>query len=151
MEESLPEVTLRPIATRNVARRVVLLRLGPGQEEFVAPNGISMADAYVETTWHPLAVYAGEALVGFVMYGEDTDTGQWWIIRVMIDERFQGRGYGRAAMVALIDLVRERHAPPKIYLGVTEGNEVAKRLYSSLGFQPTGEMDDVEIVMCLEC
>jgi diamine N-acetyltransferase len=140
-------ITLRPITTRRVARNVVCLRLAPGQEQFVAPNAISIADAYVEKSWHPLAVFAGDELVGFVMYGDDTDTGQWWIIRVMIDERFQGRGYGRAATTTLVDLMREQHGCASIRLGVDPANQRAIGLYESLGFRDTGEVEDDEMIM----
>ena len=149
MENPLHDVTLQPITTRRVARDVVLLKLGPGQEKFVAPNAISLADAYVEKSWHPLAVFAGDELVGFVMYGTDVveDPEQWWIIRVMIDERFQGRGYGRAATTALVDLMRERHRCASIRLGVDPANQRAIRLYESLGFRDTGEVEDDEMIM----
>jgi GNAT superfamily N-acetyltransferase len=94
--------TLRPLTRDNLWAVVELKRL-PGQEAFVADNIDSIANASVEPTWVPLAVYAGEALVGFVMYGQyPPDTGAWWVIRLMIDRAQQGNGYGRAAMEAVI-------------------------------------------------
>jgi diamine N-acetyltransferase len=62
-------VTLRPL-TRDNLWDVVELKLHPGQEAFVAPNIDSIANAYVEPTFVPLAVHAGEALVGFAMPGQ---------------------------------------------------------------------------------
>ena len=146
------EVFLRPITTRPVARAVVRLKVAPSQERFIAPNGISIADAYVEKTWYPLAVYAHDELVGFVMYGTDpdSDTGQWWIIRVMIDERFQRRGYGRAAMLAPVELMRDQHGCPSIRLGGDPANQGAIGLYESLGFKATGEFEDDELMMLWE-
>ena len=61
-------VTLRPI-TRDNLWAVLRLRLHPGQEDFVADNAVSIANAYVEPTFVPLAVYAGEEPVGFAMDG----------------------------------------------------------------------------------
>ena len=142
-------VSLRPIDTRRLARAVVRLQLAPGQEEFIAPNSISMADAYVERDWMPLAVFADEELVGFAMYGHELPEDRWWIIRLMFDARFQGRGYGRAAAEALIALMRKRHGCREIFLGLEDGNQIAERLYASLGFRATGEIDDGEIVMAL--
>src|SRR5215212_3967979 len=101
-------ITLQPI-TRDNLWAVVELQLHPGQEAFVADNIDSIANASVEPTWVPLAVYAGEAVVGFVMYGQHPpDTGAWWVIRLMIDRAHQGQGYGRAAMEAVIALMAER-------------------------------------------
>jgi diamine N-acetyltransferase len=100
-------VTLRPI-TRDNLWAVLDLKLHPGQEEFVADNAVSIANAYVEPTFAPLGVYAGDLLVGFAMYGQHPDTGAWWVIRLMIDRAQQGKGYGRAATEAVIELMAER-------------------------------------------
>jgi diamine N-acetyltransferase len=143
-------ITLRPLSPEN-ARAVVALRVAPEQAAFVASNAQSIADAYVHRELQPLAAYAGDELVGFAMYGQDPDDGRWWVVRVMIDKRFQGRGYGRGAMVALIGLMRGEHRCETITLGVDPANHRARRLYESLGFRDTGEMHYSEMVMCLEC
>jgi diamine N-acetyltransferase len=125
----------------------VALCVAPEQARFVASNANSIADAYVYPEMRPLAVYAGDDLVGFVMHGQDPDTGHWWIVRMMIDERFQGRGYGRGAMLALIELIREQHGAASIRLGVDPANQGAIGLYESLGFTATGEFEDDEMIM----
>ena len=141
-------VTLRPL-TRDNLWAVVDLRLHPGQEGFVADNIDSIANAYVEPTFVPLAVYAGEALVGFSMYGQHPENGAWWVIRLMIDRDHQGQGYGRAAMEALIALMAERVGCAEIVTSVNPANAVAAGLYASLGFRPTGEIEDDEPLMVL--
>src|SRR5215218_4918669 len=100
-------VELRPI-TRDNLWAVVDLPLHPGQEAHVEDNVASIANAYVEPTFVPLAIYAGADLVGFAMYGQHPVTGAWWVIRLMIARDHQGKGYGRAAMEAMIDLTAER-------------------------------------------
>src|SRR3954469_3089909 len=67
-------VTLQPLTRENLWP-VVALKVHPEQENFVAPNIDSIANAYVEPSFVPLAVYAGEDLVGFAMYGQHPDTG----------------------------------------------------------------------------
>lgn len=47
---------------------------------------------------------------------------------------FRGRGLGRAAMLLAEDIARE-HGLPAIELNVFGGNEVARRLYRSLGYE----------------
>jgi diamine N-acetyltransferase len=142
-------VTLRPLTRDNLWAVVELKRL-PGQEAFVADNIDSIANASVEPTWVPLAVYAGEALVGFVMYGQyPPDTGAWWVIRLMIDRAQQGNGYGRAAMEAVIAMMVERVGCAEIVTSFNPANEVAARLYASLGFRPTGEIEDDEPLVLL--
>jgi hypothetical protein len=53
------------------------LRPSPEQQErgYVADNVFSLAQAYVEPWWTPLAVYVDETMVGFVMYGRWPESG----------------------------------------------------------------------------
>ena len=142
-------VTLQPL-TRDNLWSVVELQLHPCQEAFVAPNIDSIANAYVEPTFVPLAVYAGDALVGFAMYGEHPpDSGTWWVIRLMIDWEHQGQGYGRAAMEAVIAMMTERVGCEEIVTSFNPENAAASKLYASLGFHPTGEIEDGEPLVVL--
>ena len=136
-------VTLRPI-TRDNLWAVVDLTLHPGQKGFVADNIKSIANAYVEPTFVPLGVYAGDDLVGFAMYGQHPKTGAWWVIRLMIDRKHQGKGYGRAAMEALIETMAERVGCEEIVTSFVAANTVAANLYASLGFRPANEIEDGE-------
>ena len=52
------------------------------------------------------AIYCEEILIGFAMYGIDSDDGNYWIYRFMIDEQFQGRGHGKGAMKLIIEDIR---------------------------------------------
>ena len=141
-------VTLRPIARDNLWA-VVDLKVQSGQEEFVADNIDSIANAYVEPTFVPLGVYAGDELVGFAMYGQHPDTGAWWVIRLMIDREHQGKGYGRVAMEAVIDMMADRVGCEEIVTSFVPANAIAARLYASLGFRPTGEIEDGEPLVLL--
>jgi diamine N-acetyltransferase len=141
-------VTLQPLTRENLWP-VVELKVNPEQEKFVAPNIDSIANAYVEPSFVPLAVYAGEDLVGFAMYGQHPDTGAWWVIRLMIAPEHQGRGYGRVAMETMIEMMAERTGCEEIVTSFVPGNSVAAALYESLGFRPTGEIEDGEPLVVL--
>lgn len=143
-----PHVTLRAIDNDNF-HPVINLEVREEQGDFVAPNIYSIAETHVEPSFVPLAVYAGETLVGFTMYGFRDDVGGWWIFRLMIDRRYQGNGYGEAATLALIDLMTERESMERITLSYEPHNNVAAALYRSLGFQETGEVEDGEVVAVL--
>jgi ribosomal protein S18 acetylase RimI-like enzyme len=56
-----------------------------------------------------------------------------WVYGVEIDASFRGRGLGRAAMLFVEDEARRRGIP-RIALNVFGGNEVARGLYCSLGY-----------------
>ena len=138
-------VRLQPVTWENFAA-VIALTVSPEQAEFVAPNVHSIAEAYLEPTWTPLAIYAGDDLVGFTQFGRDDETGRWWLMRYMIDARHQGKGYGTAALPIVIDLMVERHGCGEIILGYAPDNDVAGRLYTRIGFVPTDEVQGGKIV-----
>ena len=143
------DITFRPVTRANFTA-VTELTVSPDQADFVAPNLYSLAEAAIEPSWTPLAIYVGEDLVGFAQFGRDDETGRWWIMRYMIDAQHQGRGYGTAALPALIDLMVERHGCGEIFLGYEPSNDVAERLYARVGFVPTGEMVRGQIVARLD-
>jgi diamine N-acetyltransferase len=142
-------VTLRPV-TRDNWSAVVDMQLAPGQEHFVASNTLSLAQAYAMPECQPFAVYAGEEPVGFVMIGREPETGREWVIRLMVDARHQGQGYGRAALNLAIERLRETTGCDAVYLSYEPNNDVAARLYASVGFVLTGEIDDGEVVARLD-
>jgi len=128
------------------------LSVSEAQHSFVASNTYSLAQAFVQPECVPLALYAENKPVGFAMYCIDESDREYWIYRLMIDQRHQGRGYGRAAMLLLIDRIRsemdeQRH---RIFISFEPENEVAKSLYESLGFVPDGRVEYGEIVYRLD-
>lgn len=144
MEPTAP-LSLRAI-TRDNIWQVMRLQVAEQQREFVAGNAESLAETTVEPTCRPLAIYAGDTPVGFAMYGLDVETGRWWIIRLMIDHRHQGRGFGRAAIHLLLERLRRDHDVSSVVLGCDRENQVARRLYESVGFVDTGAVEDDEMI-----
>jgi diamine N-acetyltransferase len=142
------DVSLRPLTRENLWP-VVDLTVHPEQEGHVEVNVASIAHASVEPTWVPLAIYAGEEPVGFCMYGQHPVSGGWWVIRLMIGRDHQGKGYGRAAMAQLIDMMIDRTGCEEIITSFVPENTVASSLYASLGFRPTGEWEDGEPLVAL--
>jgi diamine N-acetyltransferase len=63
-----------------------------------------------------------------------------WLFHFFIDERFQGSGYGKAALTALISWVsRRKPTCQSLLLTVHPENHVAQRLYTGMGFMPAGD------------
>ncbi len=140
-------VTLAEIDRHNYLS-ILDLSVSDEQRSFVASNMYSLAQAYAQPECVPLGLYAENRPIGFAMYCLDENDHDYWIYRLMIDKRFQGRGYGRAAMLLLIDRIRsladEEHR--SIYISFEPKNEVAKSLYESLGFAPDGRVEYGEVV-----
>jgi diamine N-acetyltransferase len=131
---------------------VLDLSVSPEQKSFVASNQYSLAQAYVQPDCVPLALYAENKPIGFAMYSLDENDHQYWIYRLMIDQRYQGVGYGREAMKLLIERIRkltdDEHK--RIYISFEPENEIAKALYESLDFVPDGRILYGEVVYFLE-
>ncbi len=138
-------ITLQEI-TRENWLQCARLKVLPEQERFVASNGVSMAQSKYEPEYTPLAVYDGDEMVGFMMYGVEQSENKYWIMRVMVDHRQQGKGYGRAAMRLLLDRIRVIPGCDEVTISYEPDNEVARRLYASVGFRETGEIIEEEVV-----
>lgn len=142
-------ISLTPISPdqQDAVRR---LAVAPEQADFVASNAESLAEAAQRPECVPLAIHAGQELVGFAVYALDPDDGRHWIYRLMIDARFQGRGHGGAALAALLELMAGLPGCSLVKLGVAPANHRAARLYERLGFRPNGEIIDGETILVHE-
>jgi diamine N-acetyltransferase len=66
------------------------------------------------------------------------------IYRFMIDKHHQGKGYGRAALMAAIDEIRGLGNVARIVVSYLPANRGARRLYLSVGFREAGKDEDGE-------
>ncbi|MEC1177087.1 GNAT family N-acetyltransferase [Metasolibacillus meyeri] len=156
-------ITLRKITLEN-RRAIFNLEVTEEQRRFVASNLSSVASCYVLATngGHPfpLAIYADEQPVGFVMitYGI---TGyelpfiadeSYCILRLMIDKHHQNHGYGRKAMEKILEFIRTFPAGSARYCWIpySTDNPQAKKLYESFGFRDNGEVCDNEPITVLQ-
>jgi diamine N-acetyltransferase len=120
-------------------------------EWYCASNLYSLAQAKVFPEAIPLAIYSDDVAVGFVMYGiEPRDNYEYWIDRLMIDEKHQKKGYGEKALKLVIDMIKQDKTHNKIKISTNPENMVARKLYAKLGFYDTGELHDDEVLMILE-
>ena len=128
------------------------LEVADNQNGFVASNLMSIAQSKFFPTLRTEAVFDGEAMVGFVMYGFDPEESRFVLARLMIDKKHQGKGYGRSATEAVIERLKEEDGCNEVYLSFVPENSAAASLYESVGFIRTGEIDEKsgEIVMKYE-
>lgn len=149
-------VTLKQLNSSNF-ETCINLKVQQVQRRFIASNAYSLAQAYAETndsytTALPFAVYHEDKVVGFVMVHyqpvnpndeDDTET-VYYISRVMIDGFYQGKGFGKAAFLALLDYLKTMPLgkAEAIVLSCNEANTVAFQLFISHGFTRMGIKDD---------
>lgn len=110
-------------------------------------------EAELFSLWRPTAIADGNQFIGFTMYGlwiNEGESGRVWLDRFFIDERYQGMGYAKPVLKLLIQKIIDEYAYDKLYLSVYETNEVAIKIYESLGFEFNGELDiNEELIMVL--
>jgi RimJ/RimL family protein N-acetyltransferase len=146
------DVQLREITVDNdtALRRLRTFRF---QERFVSPVATSFAHALIPDVINGATtipwlrgIYAGDEPVGFMMTAEvGGANAEPYLWRLLVDRRDQGRGIGRAALRLLIDRLRAdgQRALTTSWVDAPGGPEP---FYRGLGFAPTGEIDDGEIV-----
>lgn len=141
------DIILRDIDKENW-EEAAELKVSKEDEDFVAPNWYSILEAKFGEELYPMGIYDGEKMVGFLMYDLDPDTKRIEMCRMMLDHKFQRRGYGKLAMVKLLKLIKEKYGEIKFYTSIVPGNIGAEKLYESVGFTKTGEiMWDEEVMM----
>jgi diamine N-acetyltransferase len=132
--------------TAETVRAVCLLHVAPTQRGFVAPNAVSFAEAMFEPKAWFRAVVADDIPVGFVMLSVDTVEPEYYLWRFMIDQRYQGRGYGRGAVQQVIEHVRTLPNATELLVSWVPEAGGPEPFYRRLGFEPTGEVDEGEVV-----
>jgi diamine N-acetyltransferase len=141
-------VRLEPITEHNV-KAVFDLQVAPGQDAFVASNAWSLAQALAEydIAW-PRAIVVDDQVVEFLMLEIDPDEEDgrpFWLWRLMVAADRQRQGIGTAALALALDEVRASGGT-EIYTSWVPGEGSPGPFYERLGFEPTGELDDDEIV-----
>ena len=135
-------LSLREITGDNYFQ-VLELKISPEQEaaKFVSPVVRSLADAWYyrdEGITYPKAIYAKEDLVGFIMYDLDPEEQHVFVWRFLIDQAFQGKGYGRQTIETVLAMAKEQAKITKVVADYVDGNEPMKKILLDLGFEETG-------------
>jgi diamine N-acetyltransferase len=153
------DVELREIDDVVLAELRATVLLPPEQADFV---GGSVDDALAEAAscpeanpW-PRGVYVDGVPAGFVMISWDlhpeppdpTLVGPWFLWKIMVAPAQQGRGVGRAIIDAVVDVIRPFGAI-ELLTSYGEGEGDPSGFYAALGFVPTGERHEGEVLTAL--
>lgn len=130
-------ITLREIDESNW-RECIGLSVKDDQKRFVAPNENALALAFAHKEMKPRAIYSDEQMVGLIMFARDPDDGVYYINRLMIDEKYQGNGFGKQALNLLLEQLRDKGVN---YVDILHkpDNHSAIRIYRELGFIETDQ------------
>ena len=158
-------IKLEKVTGKNVWE-LLKLHVRDEQKNFVASNDISIIEAYTTITGggyaFPFGIYDDDIAVGFLMVGFDTDEcwenppqiarNNYNLWRLMIDQRYQHKGYGKTAVKLALDFINTMPCSKAEYcwLSYEPENTSAQKLYHSFGFRETGEMDGEEVIAVLK-
>lgn len=156
---------LEKINSENVWE-IIKLKVDETQKNYVATNTESIIEAYTTITAngiaYPFGIYDDSLPVGFLMigYGVDDDwkdapklaKNAYSIWRLMIDRKYQNKGYGRKVVELALDFIKTYPCGKAeyCYLSYEPNNDVAKKLYESFGFKETGDKDGDELLAILK-
>lgn len=149
---------------------ITSLKVKKSQEGFVASNDVSVIQSYIAAgsgcTAFPFGIYNDNKPVGFLMVGYNEAAmyelynekvpailrNNYSIWRLMIDRRYQNRGYGKEALRLALEFIKTWPCGKAEYceLSYVPENDVAKNLYHSFGFAETGDTLGGEIVAVLK-
>ena len=142
-------IRLEPVTPDNWRER---LEVRPDQEKFVAPKATILARAWVyrDARSRAFMIYDGETPVGLALYrdwkDEEENEYSYAFDQLLIDARYQGRGYGTETVRQILAMMEADGKYDKVTLCYVEGNDDARRLYEKFGFVQTWD-EDGEIVM----
>ncbi len=152
-------LSIQPV-TKSNWNKLAKLKVREDQSHFVAPNIYSIAESHYgydepdgSGHWdmYPYGIYEDETPVGFFMYGYNFSHPKFeaFIIRLMVDVSQQGKGYGKFGMQKMLEIFRQDIRIHNVGISYEPDNDVARKLYASLGFVETGEIVDGEAVAVL--
>ena len=145
------QVTLREVTSETVHQICRLSdTLTPPKKFMVAPNAVSMAEAYFNPHAWFRAIYADETPVGFLMLYDSPEEKKYFLWRFMIAGPHHAKGFGRRAIELLADYVRSRPGATVLETSCGQGDGSPEGFYQELGFRRNGKMFDDEVGMTLE-
>ena len=145
----MSNLSLIPVTSKN-RRAIEKLKVFPHQTGFIESVADCMKEADQLAAWHPMCIYDNDTLIGFAMYGyfPEPAPGQVWLDRLLIDKKYQGKGFGRQTLDAAMALIRTYPfgKADKVWLSYEPENVRAREIYRKYGFVENGEMCGNEII-----
>ena len=124
---------------------VASLSVKEEQKKYVAPAIGILARGYVYRDCNA-KIYAFEndgVIVGTALVREFTDEPLGYDLQqFMIDEKYQGKGYGSRALELILDELRKEGRYDHVELCVKKADAEAIRLYGKHGFTDSGYVDE---------
>jgi len=137
-------VSLREVTDDNL-KDVISLSVSDEQQDFVAPNVNSLAEAAVVSDAWFRAIYEGETPVGFLMLSDSRAQQRYYLWRMMIDREHQRKGYESASLSLLVNHVSTLPGATNLYVSWIPDPGGPAPFYKKFGFVETGRIEGQEV------
>ena len=124
---------------------VASLSVREDQKEYLAPPIGILARGYVYRNCNAkvFVIENDGVVIGVALVREFTDEPLGYDLQqFMIDERYQGKGYGSAALALILNALRREGHYDHVEVCVKKKNTEAVRLYEQHGFVDSGYVDE---------
>lgn len=141
-------LTLHPVGTVNRADALAL-EVGEAQLAYVSPVATMLETTQNYISVHPYVVYVGDKAVGFFLLNFDPALAAYYrapqgvgLEGLLIDRSEQGKGYGKATVAAIRELLAREHPDVReVNLTVNLSNAApSKPIYGPDSRTPAGSI-----------
>lgn len=115
------------------------------EKDHVDSVEFSLAEAWLNSDFQPRAIYQDDDLIGFVSFY--VGDNHYQIINFLIDQPYQGKGLGKAAVQLSLDYLKKEYQAKQVSLPVHLENQKARRFWTALGFQESDNIEDAYLYM----
>ncbi|MFA5493043.1 MAG: GNAT family N-acetyltransferase [Bacteroidales bacterium] len=121
------------------------------QKRCVAPNVVSIAQAYVNPQAWPRVIYHDTEIIGFVMislHDEDIpkeDQPSYYLWRLMIKKDAQNHGFGKKVLDIIVHKAKEEKQK-YLYTSCEMEDSMPYKFYIAYGFIDTGLNDGEQVL-----
>ena len=125
------KIRLKSITKKN---SLDMIKLNPGEEgkKYVADNSYTLLEAMFDNKLkYVKGIYIGKTPIGLIYYNP-LSKNKMYINRFMIDEKYQGKGFGKKAFEQSLKYYTKKYSP-KVLL-ISSANKIALHLYKKFGF-----------------
>ena len=143
------KVYLKPVLSDDDLRYCFLdLSLKDEQVDLVNPPYISISRAYISPfDYYPFIVcLKDDTKIGFICLNKWLPNKDAFSFSLLIDKTYQHKGYGTSTIRLAIELFKIMDSKLEIKIAVEESNKKAQKLYGTLGFIKTNELDGDDLV-----
>lgn len=134
-------ISIQSVDEKNF-EEVISLSIHDYQKKYVASITHSLAQCYIyrdNNDVFPFAILNDNYIIGFILFDEDIENKELLVWRLIIDKKYQQKGYGKKLLIYLLDIFSQLNTYNFLTINCVESNIEMYSLLQSLNFEFTKE------------